>query len=475
MPENLEKHFLEAARKLKQKKRTRLLRKIGAILLLVVIVSGFAYLLHQGVPILKMGNLSISATTLVLSIIGLIFIVSLVIFSIKNKVSINRYQSSVFSLESLRIGRFKRIKTKYLLGYILLLILLIYQTNPSLFTHPINRFVTHVVYNPRPPVLNSPWPWKNRAMIHPIVANMPSNIETSIESVAKYIAQQESDPYLRIKAIHDYVVSRVTYDLDVLKTGIRPSQKAQTVFSTHKGVCEGYANLFMALGRAMGADVVYIRGKIRRDFAPLDLIPKVFRLLKSNYDWTNHAWNAVKILDNWQLVDTTWDDNDSSALNSPYSADYLIVPPQVMSISHFPEQLDWQLLHHREDYNTFEKKPILTPQFFIDELRLISPTEYKTNVQKVAAIKIASHQNYQNKISAVFTKAQKADSLVGDLLEGDQDTQPKQQDRTQCQSQSNAGGETQISCHFPEPGDYEVSIGYLEKEILLGKLKFHAL
>ena len=117
-----------------------------------------------------------------------------------------------------------------LLVHKIILIPPVYQSNPSLIINPINGFITFVTYKPTPPILNSPWPWKDHAMIHPSVANMPSNIETTIESVAKYIAKQESDPYLRIKAIHDYVVSRVTYDLDVLKTGIRPSQDAQTVF-----------------------------------------------------------------------------------------------------------------------------------------------------------------------------------------------------------------------------------------------------
>ncbi|MCC5621723.1 transglutaminase domain-containing protein [Nostoc sp. CHAB 5715] len=479
MPNNLENHILEEVRKLKQKNRKRIVQ-IGMLLLLMGIVSGFAYLFFQGNPIWKIGNSAISVTTLFLSIVGLILILNIVTYIIKYQTSKSRYQSSLFSLKIWQFSRLKRIKGKYWLGYSLLLMALISQSNPSLIINPLNGFVTGIVYKPEPPRLNSPWPWKENTIIHPIVANMPSNIETTIESVAKYIVKQESDPYLRIKAIHDYVVSRVTYDLDVLKTGRRPAQDARTVFFTHKGVCEGYANLFMALGRSMGADVVYVRGKIRRDLAPIDLIPKVFRLIHSDYDWTNHAWNAVKILDNWQLVDTTWDDGDSSELGS-YSADYLILPPQVMSISHFPQQLNWQLLHRREDYKTFENKPILTPQFFMDELMLISPTEYQTNVQKVAAIKIASSPNYQKKIVALFTKAQKVESSLwdlpgsGNLLEDNQDNQRRLQDFKKCQSQWNARGETEISCQFPEAGNYEVFVFSLEQKLsLLGKLKFHA-
>jgi hypothetical protein len=482
MPKNLENHFLEEVRKLKQKKRKRIVRRVGVLLLLLSMV-GFAYLFSQGNPILKIGNLAISIPTLLLSIFGLITICSLVIYVIKHQESIRHEKSSIFPENFWLLNRLKQIKTKYLFGYTLLLIALIYQINPSLITNPIKGFYTSIVYKPSPPVLNSPWPWKDRATIHPAVTNMPSNIETTIESVAKYIAQQESDPYLRIKAIHDYVVSRVTYDLEVLKTGIRPAQDAQTIFVTHKGVCEGYANLFMALGQAMGADVVYVRGKIRRDLAPIDLIPKVFRLVYSDYDWTNHAWNAVKILGNWQLVDTTWDDGDSSKISS-YSADYLILPPKVMSISHFPDQRDWQLLHHHEDYNTFEKKPILTPDFFSEGLTLNSPTEYQTNVQKVAEIKITSSQSYDKKIVAFFTKARKNESslwdlpLSGNFLEDNQNTEQRLKNIKTCQSESNLGGETKIYCQFPELGDYEVfvlSFRQKQKVSLLGQLKFHAL
>ena len=64
------------------------------------------------------------------------------------------------------------------------------------------------------------------------------------------------------------------------------------------------------------------------------------RLLNSNYDWTLHAWNAVKVADNWQLVDTTWDDSDSGK----YSADYLMPPPEAMIASHIPQHSDWQLI-----------------------------------------------------------------------------------------------------------------------------------
>ena len=348
---------------------------------------------------------------------------------------------------------------KFFLISAIVLVAIILQTNPSLFTHSSKDFITRLRYNSIPPSLTSPWAWKNHETLHPIVTSLTPDIEKSIKSVADYIAQQEPDPYLRIKALHDYVISRVTYDLNVLTTGIRPAQDAQTVFSTRKAVCEGYANLFMALGQEIGIEVVFIGGKVRRDLAPVDLIPTTTRLLKSNYDWTLHAWNAVKVADNWQLVDTTWDDSDSAK----YSADYLMPPPEMMIASHFPEQLDWQLLHSPKNQDSFEKQLILTPQFFIEKLQVISPIEYQTDVQRKALIEVKKPPTYQKQIVAFFAERKKSGFSVWSLPDSNPFTQENRANVKICQSQYNEGELTQISCQFPDIGHYQVILFSFEQ------------
>ena len=360
MGKNFEALFHEEVRKRKQKGKKRMPLKVGVVLLILGIITGFIYLLHQADPILKIGNSSISPIPLFFTTIGLILIFTLVIYIIKHKSSINRHKPFLISLQFPWVNSPKKIKSKYLLGCTLLLIALIYQTNPSEFTNPINNAISYIVYKPKPPQVNSPWPWKGSTTIHPLVTNMPFSAKKNIKSVAKYIFQNESNQYLRIKALHDFVISWVTYDQEVITTGRRPPQDAQTVFQTRKGVCEGYALLFMALGKTIGTDVVYIEGIIRRDLAPINLIPMELRILRPDDYWTRHAWNAVKIADDWQLVDTTWDDGSS------YKTDYLMPPPKAMIISHFPDYLNWQLLYPFQNKANFEKQPFLAPQFFVE-------------------------------------------------------------------------------------------------------------
>lgn len=368
-------------------------------------------------------------------------------------------------LNEARRRKKKLRKHKYWFGLVLLILALIYQSNP----YPLNNWVSGIVYRPQPALVNSPWPWLNQTTIHPIITNLPQRAETSIQSVADYIVEHESNPYGQIKAAHDYVVSRLSYDLAVLTEGIRPSQKPLTVFHKRVGVCEGYARLFQALGKAMGYNTAYITGKVRRDLVPIDVIPQARRLANYGYDWTLHAWNGVKIDGNWYLVDTTWDDGNR------YKTDYLLVPPEVMISSHFPSSKVWQLLPSTINHEDFENKPLLTTKFFTQGLKLVAPRQYENNLSKgenIATIKIESPANYRARITAYFEKQAPQNSIL-DIFPNQSKTRKS---LASCASEKLTQQETNITCQFPQSGTYQIylfSQGKINNPI--GQLKFKVL
>ena len=298
---------------------------------------------------------------------------------------------------------------------------------------------------------------------------MTPETEKSIKSVADYIAKNESDPYLRIKAIHDYVTNRVEYDLDVLTTGYRPKQDAQTVFKTHQAVCEGYAKLFQALAKAMGEEVIYVRGRVREEFAPVDLIPFHLRVGTSKHDWTLHAWNAVKIDGSWQLVDTTWDDNKQNK----YSADYLMLPPQAMIVSHFPHLSAWQLLAQPRNRKNFENSPILKPQFFAQGLTLIAPKKYETKADRKALIKIKTPTDYHQKVIAVSTPVKQSKLFNWQIFQQKSSNSQSERDILECQTKT-SDSNIDITCDLPKSGQHKVLI-YSQSRIstFLGEFKFN--
>lgn len=478
----IEKQFADEVGKRRRQRRQRQLIKLGLSLWMIFLAVAIAVLWFWGNPSLSLGSLDIPAIMLVAAVMG--FSLSLILWRYRWLQRIRRREPQLGQAKSDRPNRWKPFVW---FGVGLLVVAVIYQARTPNSSSSTDNLLTRLLYQPAPPQVTSPWPWPEQNQLHPAIAAMPAEAEASIRTVADYIARQESDPYLRVKAIHDYVISRLTYDLEVLKSGTRPSQEAHAVFKSHKAVCEGYANLFAELGRSLGLEVVYLRGNIRRDLAPLDLIPSALRLIQSNYDWTRHAWNAVRVDNNWQLVDTTWDDSTTDDPDQAYSSDYLMLPPEAMIASHFPEQADWQLLAAISDRQQFEASPILRPQLFAEGLQLIEPQTYETQVpfssiSDTPHIQVKTGPDYPRELVAIFARAE-ADSpwlpnLANffELANDNQGSDDASQKPQACESLSLKGDIVPIVCPFPEPGNYEVMVFSLGQEHhdLLAQLKFQA-
>ena len=474
MVKNLEKEFKKFVRKRNQKKRKLTIQTILVFLLVVNFISLLVHLILKIDFPLNIGGLALTSLLLSYSLFWPLFLLNLVIYLRNYQTNKkNNFDSLRLNFKYLQTNYLKTIKIRYILVVLILATLIIYQAYPSPIKTSLAENIAYLIHKPKPAMVESPWPWRGDRQIHPAITRITSKDEKSIKSVAQYIAEQETNPYLQVKAIHDYIITKVTYDLDVLTTGRRPAQDAKTVFFTHKGVCEGYANLFLALGKEIGLNVVYIKGKIRKDLAPLDLIPESFRLLKPNYDWTLHAWNAVEVEGNWYLVDTTWDDNNSNR----YSADYLMIPAEAMITSHFPGIRGWQLLDDSKNFNSFEKQPILKPQFFVEKLKMISPIEYQTDVREAALIKIETPPKYLRKVGAFFTRRNESQFLLWNLPSSNKFTA---KDVKTCKSLNQEEDQNQILCQFPEPGSYQVFMFSYDRKInsfrrrvnVIGQLKF---
>lgn len=281
---------------------------------------------------------------------------------------------------------------------------------------------TTTIARPQPGQSADQWPWSG-ASLHPAVANMPASVETSIESVAQYIAQQEPDSLLRVKALHDYVADRIAYDTDAYFSGQFPPQDAETVFRRHTAVCAGYAKLLEALGRAAGENIIYLVGDSRNRVSDLS--------------GESHAWNAAQINNHWYLIDATWDSGyvDSSGFTKEYKTDYLFPPPQAMAVSHFPEDAVWQLMANPISRGEFLRQPMMRPQFFADGLALVSPTRSQTDINSDVLIQL---QNPQQKwLMASYSRK--------DSNQLERCDQPPAQT-------------TQIACPLPGSGTYEVKL-----------------
>ena len=100
-------------------------------------------------------------------------------------------------------------------------------------------------------------------------------------------------------------------------------------------VCEGYARLMVALGKAAGLEIAYVTGYIRDARRNVDATASD-DTIQATLDGYRHAWNAVKIDGSWLFVDATWDDPVTADGAQQLSSTYLFTPPQLFVLDHLP-------------------------------------------------------------------------------------------------------------------------------------------
>ncbi|HVD76102.1 MAG TPA: transglutaminase domain-containing protein, partial [Vicinamibacteria bacterium] len=248
-----------------------------------------------------------------------------------------------------------------------------------------------------------------------------------------FIARAESDPWLRVKALHDYVADRVAYDVPALRSGQFPPQDAETVFRSRRAVCAGYAQLLAALGQATGDEIVVVLGDARADGGDVTGV--------------GHAWNAARIGGRWALIDATWDAGRIApapdGFRKEYRTRYLFAPPEVQGVTHFPDEARWQLRDPPLDRGEFFRQPMLRPDFFAEGFELLSPRRSQVTVSGSLE---------------VLLKNPRRRSLVAHSVRSEGG------DQADCNVSN--GPVTIVRCSFVSPGTYRVqlfSAGWLDR------------
>jgi transglutaminase-like putative cysteine protease len=266
------------------------------------------------------------------------------------------------------------------------------------------------------------------ATLSPLLATLPPEAEATIEGVGRYIAAHETDPWLRVKALHDYVADRIAYDAAAYAAHAVPSEDgdATSVFRRKTGVCAGYAELLVALGKVTGDEIVYVVGDARSRTRPME--------------GEGHAWNAAKIDGAWYLLDATWDAGyvEGSTFTKRYSTAYLFAPPDQFAISHYPEDAKWQLLERPLSHADFFRRPVLAPAFFAHQLELVQPD--RSQVTTGGALDVALRNPRGAFVMADFVPKGAPDGARG--LKRD----------------CSGDGHTSLRCTFPAAGTYDVRL-----------------
>ena len=235
---------------------------------------------------------------------------------------------------------------------------------------PDDPVVTRPAKNPQPPVARAGdaplWPLPVEP--HPVVRAMRDDVP-SIAAVAELIKTRETNPFQRVKAIHDFVVQWVAYDGRAIDPKyVPPAQDAESVFVRRVGTCDGYTNLMVALGKLTGDEMVAILGRSRADGVGLDGF--------------YHSWVGATIEGKPYLIDPTWNAGQVFGLEfrARYSTSYLFTPPEIFAYDHLPNDPSWSLTDPPLTMERFLARPVISAHFFAWGMEMVGVERAVTEV-----------------------------------------------------------------------------------------------
>ena len=183
--------------------------------------------------------------------------------------------------------------------------------------------------------------------------------ELSKKLTAKYETEEE-----KVRAIFRWMTNNIAYDCKTFHNNgkIRGLDSkdynnsksyyyaiAEHVMKSKKGICSGYTFLFYELCRAAGLKCFIVNGITSQH-------PKTVNFFrKLNMFNTNHAWNKVKIDNNWYFIDVTWASGSCNRMVTRFKkqldSNYYLTPENEPYTTHAEEKTE------SADFNDYIDNP----------------------------------------------------------------------------------------------------------------------
>ena len=166
--------------------------------------------------------------------------------------------------------------------------------------------------------------------------------EDKVSSILKNMPNFDTD-YEKVKYVYECVIGNTKYESDS-----KENQNILSVLLYKKSVCLGYAKTTQYILQRLGIEAITVTGKASSLSDKQKIIP--------------HAWNMVKIDNNWYHMDTTWGDCENKIVANMgdlslilYS--YLCMDDKTIFKTHVRDNIsDYPIADSLQDYFSRENK-----------------------------------------------------------------------------------------------------------------------
>ncbi len=155
--------------------------------------------------------------------------------------------------------------------------------------------------------------------------------------------------------LYVWTTHNIAYNIKGLQTGAYGDNSPDGLLLNGHSVCEGYASLFKVACDHLGLTCLKIAG-YSKGFG--------YRIGDHFHD-TDHAWNAVFLDGQWQLLDATWGAghcDNTFTFHWKFVPDYFCVPPHVFLAGHYAP--DYQYHSPQCTLEDFERMPKFELDFY---------------------------------------------------------------------------------------------------------------
>jgi hypothetical protein len=182
----------------------------------------------------------------------------------------------------------------------------------------------------------------------------------STSSLANYLQKPCTNDVQKARAIYVWLCHFINYDDEGYNKDLDRDYSAEAVLKSRTAVCEGFSNLYLALGKEMQLKIEKVIG-----------YAKGYSYEEGQkFKETNHAWNIVFLNNQWRICDATWGEGFGSNVNGKLKSTkrfkeyWFNCSPYEAIFTHFPAQQKQAIAKPDISLALFEAYPKLDNNYF---------------------------------------------------------------------------------------------------------------